>query len=176
MRESVGSTWLFMIVTCFTLIFAGFLVMALNYSKTYKLKNELSSIIEKYEGLTTTDKSGREITGSINIMNTYLRNSNYEGSGNCYQDPTVYNMSNTKTVSYGLYVDSEKIEVAQEGVKYDYCVLQITNQSNCTTLFRVTVFYEFNLPVFGRLTNFRISGQTNEVTNAFINDTMVKCN
>ena len=52
MRESVGSTWLFGIVLAFTLIFSGFLVLALSYSKAYKLKNEVTSMIEKYEGLT----------------------------------------------------------------------------------------------------------------------------
>ena len=39
MRESIGSSWIFLIVISFTLIFAGFLVMALSYSKTYKIKN-----------------------------------------------------------------------------------------------------------------------------------------
>ena len=62
MRESIGSSWIFLIVISFTLIFAGFLVMALSYSKTYKIKNELTSIIEKYEGLTETDNSGNKIT------------------------------------------------------------------------------------------------------------------
>ena len=41
MRESVGSTWIFLIAITFTIIFAGFLVMALSYSRTYKEKNEL---------------------------------------------------------------------------------------------------------------------------------------
>ena len=38
MRESVGSTWIFLIAITFTIIFAGFLVMALSYSRTYKEK------------------------------------------------------------------------------------------------------------------------------------------
>ena len=77
MRESVGSTWIFLIAITFTIIFAGFLVMALSYSRTYKEKNELTSIIEKYEGLTTKTIHHKNIDGSINVMNTYLRNNNY---------------------------------------------------------------------------------------------------
>ncbi|MDD5865466.1 MAG: hypothetical protein PUD07_03130 [bacterium] len=166
MREAVGSSWIFFIVISFTLIFAGFLVMALSYSKTYKLKNELTSIIEKYEGLTQTDTSGNKVSGSINIMNTYLQNSNYIGKGTCYDG--------TNTM-YGFNLDDTMANVAKENEKYSYCVKVMTNTKTCETLFRVTLFYEFNIPVLGDLSKFKVSGQTNEVNNAFINDIQIKC-
>ena len=166
MRESIGSSWIFLIVISFTLIFAGFLVMALSYSKTYKIKNELTSIIEKYEGLTETDNSGNKISGSINIINTYLQNSNYVAKGTCYDDSTTM---------YGFNLDDTKASVAKENEKYSYCVKVITNTKTCETLFRVIVFYDFNLPVLGDLVKFKISGQTNEVNNAFINNVQIKC-
>ena len=52
MREVSGSTWVLQIMLIFILIFACFLTLVINYSKAYRVKNEMLSIIEKYEGVT----------------------------------------------------------------------------------------------------------------------------
>ena len=174
MRESVGSTWIFLIAITFTIIFAGFLVMALSYSRTYKEKNELTSIIEKYEGLTTKTTYGKNIDGSINVMNTYLRNNNYNRKGFCQKVDSVYEATDTINKMYGFDIDGTP-EIAQDDKRYDYCVLAMTNNETCNTIFRVTVFFDFNLPVFGDLVKFRVSGQTNEIMDAYIMDEQTKC-
>lgn len=174
MRESVGSTWIFLIAITFTIIFAGFLVMALSYSRTYKEKNELTSIIEKYEGLTTKTTYGKNIDGSINVMNTYLRNNNYNRKGFCQKVDSVYEATDTVNKMYGFDIDGTP-EIAQDNKRYDYCVLAMTNNETCNTIFRVTVFFDFNLPVFGDLVKFRVSGQTNEIMDAYIMDVQTKC-
>lgn len=172
MRDSVGSTWLFLIAITFTLIFAGFLVVALSYSRTYKEKNELTSIIEKYEGLTTKTTYGKKVDGSINVMNTYLRNNNYNRKGFCPKIDSEY--GDTVNKMYGFDIDGTP-EIAQDNKKYDYCVLAMTNNETCNTIFRVTLFFDFNLPVFGDLVKFRVSGQTNDIMEAYIMDTQTKC-
>lgn len=174
MRESVGSTWIFLIAITFTIIFAGFLVMALSYSRTYKEKNELTSIIEKYEGLTTKTTYGKNIDGSINVMNTYLRNNNYNRKGFCQKVDSVYEATDTVNKMYGFDIDGTP-EIAQDDKRYDYCVLAMTNNETCNTIFRVTVFFDFNLPVFGDLVKFRVSGQTNEIMDAYIMDEQTRC-
>ena len=174
MRESVGSTWIFLIAITFTIIFAGFLVMALSYSRTYKEKNELTSIIEKYEGLTTKTTYGKNIDGSINVMNTYLRNNNYNRKGFCQKVDSVYEATDTVNKMYGFDIDGNP-EIAQDNKKYDYCVLAMTNNETCNTIFRVTVFFDFNLPIFGDLVKFRVSGQTNDIMEAYIMDVQTKC-
>lgn len=174
MRDSVGSTWLFLIAITFTLIFAGFLVVALSYSRTYKEKNELTSIIEKYEGLTTKTTYGKKVDGSINVMNTYLRNNNYNRKGFCQKVDSVYEATDTVNKMYGFDIDGTP-EIAQDNKKYDYCVLAMTNNETCNTIFRVTLFFDFNLPVFGDLVKFRVSGQTNDIIEAYIMDTQTKC-
>ncbi len=166
MREAVGSSWIFMIVISFTLIFSGFLVMALSYSRVYKVKNELSSIIEKYEGLTTTDTSDKVIKGSVPVMNLYLQNNSYNAKGRCYDGTSSM---------YGFNLDTDAIEVAKENEKYAYCVKVTTNTITCGTIFRVTMFYDFNLPILGDLAKFKVSGQTNELTKAFVNNVQIKC-
>lgn len=174
MRDSVGSTWLFLIAITFTLIFAGFLVVALSYSRTYKEKNELTSIIEKYEGLTTKTTYGKKVDGSINVMNTYLRNNNYNRKGFCQKVDSVYEATETVNKMYGFDIDGTP-EIAQDNKKYDYCVLAMTNNETCNTIFRVTLFFDFNLPVFGDLVKFRVSGQTNDIMEAYIMDVQTKC-
>lgn len=174
MRESVGSTWVFLIAITFTIIFAGFLVVALSYSRTYKEKNELTSIIEKYEGLTTKTTYNKNIDGSINVMNTYLRNNNYNRKGFCQKVDSVYEATDTVNKMYGFDIDGTP-EIAQDNKKYDYCVLAMTNNETCNTIFRVTVFFDFNLPIFGDLVKFRVSGQTNDIVDAYIMDVQTKC-
>ena len=142
MRESIGSTWIFMLVISFTLIFSGFLVLTLSYSKIYKMKNEMTSIIEKYNGLNDE---------SAGIINDYLSNSNYRTKGKCSEngDIPVYG-SNTLT-------STEVIE--DFDTDYYYCITYRVNRQN-KTVYKITLFYDFNLPVFGQLTKFTINGET----------------
>ena len=67
MRESIGATWILQLVIIFMLIFVAFLALSVNYTKAYKIKNEVVTIIEKYEGVSSKKE------GSIEIINNYLR-------------------------------------------------------------------------------------------------------
>ena len=67
MRQAIGSTWILQLVIVFILIFVAFLALSINYTKAYKIKNELLSIIEKYEGVNSGEN------GSISIINNYLK-------------------------------------------------------------------------------------------------------
>ena len=50
MRESIGSTWIIGLVMVFILIFSSYLALTISYQKTFKLKNEVLSFIEREEG------------------------------------------------------------------------------------------------------------------------------
>lgn len=165
MRDAVGSTWIFSLVISFTLIFAGFLVLALSYSKAYKIKNEMTSMIEKYEGLTNNDILNGK--GSIQIINQYLYNSGYKSKGPCeIGDYATDDLSSPTLVQVtsGTYKED-----------YFYCVSTSTNSESCTTLFKIKVFYDFNLPILGQLKKYSISGQTNEVYGAYFLTNQLPC-
>ena len=138
MRESIGSTWLFMLIITFTLIFSGFLVLTLSYSKVYKMKNEITTMIEKYEGLSAD---------SVQIINDYLSNSNYRTKGRC--NVGAYASNDLTSIEI---VDNEKTD-------YYYCIESRVNRQG-KTIFTVTLFYDFNLPIFGQLTKYQIKGET----------------
>jgi len=170
MRESIGSTFIFAIAISFTLIFAGFIVLSLNYSKAYKLKNEMTSMIERYEGLTKNDQIAN--LGSIGVINKYLNNSGYSTKGKCEYDEESFN----KTYASNNLSSDALIEVnsSNQNNQFFYCVSFETN-SSCETIFSVTVFYEFGLPLLGNIAKFNISGQSNHVKNAYFGNTQISC-
>ncbi|NLA32492.1 MAG: hypothetical protein GX864_00885, partial [Mollicutes bacterium] len=63
MREAVGGTWLFQIAIVFIILFSGYLALSVNYSRAFKVKNEILAIIERNEGL--REKSVLEINNYL---------------------------------------------------------------------------------------------------------------
>ena len=109
MRESVGSTWIFQLAIIFILIFSAYLAITINYSKTFKVKNEVISILEKYEGLTDSS-SGSTSAGSIAIINNYLLGSGYKETGSCPED--YYGARSLNDGSFSNF------EISNPGTKY----------------------------------------------------------
>lgn len=151
MRESIGSTWILQLIIVFMLIFVGFLALSINYTKAFKIKNEVVTIIEKYEGVSS------EENGSIEIINNYLRYYNYQVMGAC--DEGFYgiaDLNNTAAVP------------AQQGQKYYYCIKR-NSTGNATfpdrVNYNVETFFQFNLPFIGDLFTFRVSGSTIDINN-----------
>ena len=159
MRDAIGSTWVFALVITFTLIFSGFLVLALSYSRAYKVKNEMTSMIERYEGITVRTGSNM---GSVEIINKYLNNVGYKAMGHCdYGDYAANDLTSIKPIL---------VTAANAHEEYYYCIKPNHDYKQCTTRFKITVFYNFNLPILGQLSKFKISGQTNEIHHSYIYD------
>lgn len=151
MREVTGTTWTFQLVVLFILIFACFLTLVLNYSKAYDVKNNMLTIIEKYEGITDD---------SIEILNNYLNERSYRTRGTC---PIGW---------YGALDLEGTIEEVQSKSNYFYCFTEerayIENEDESDDrvvktdiYYKVRLFYKFNLPVLGELTTFEVNGRTN---------------
>ena len=51
MRESIGGTWITQLVIVMMFVFVAFLALSVNYSKAFRVKNQMISIIEKYGGV-----------------------------------------------------------------------------------------------------------------------------
>lgn len=170
MRESIGTTWIFSLVITFTLIFTAFLSLALVYSKAYKIKNEIVTIIEKYEGVTTNTKcttkncKTNDISryGSIAIINNFLKNSGYNAKGACYSSDPEIKMYGVKDLDPNSSI--ERVQNNNKKNDYYYCISYTKSSGRtCSVTFDVTVFYDFNLPVLGQIRRFSITGHTNEM-------------
>lgn len=161
MREGTGNTFIFTLAIVFTLIFSGFLILAIHYNRAYKMKNEITSMIERYEGLTGDDELNNR--GSIGIINDYLRNNGYTAKGNCETgEYGVDDLNDTIPDASipNLIIDPDK--------QYYYCIQYIPDKLNCKGYFRVTVFFDFSLPIFGNISKFKVKGQTNEMFPVYI--------
>ncbi|CDF11556.1 unknown [Mycoplasma sp. CAG:776] len=145
MRQTIGGTWLLQLMILFILLFVGFIVLTLNYSRTVKIKNELINMFEKYEGLNDA---------SIELVNNYLLYTGYDVEGVCVPN------GDSETGVYGaLDLNSTKLEPAREGEKYYYCVKKYKG-ANTTNYYQITIFYKFNLPIIGDTSSFTIKGTT----------------
>ena len=94
MKESIGNFWLLSIVLIFILIFAAYLTVTLNYSKAFKIKNEVLTIIEKRNGITDDQvvKGVESKMGAGTVLvpnsaqgtiNAFLVASGYSTKGSC---------------------------------------------------------------------------------------------
>ena len=157
MRQSIGATWILQLVIIFMLIFVGFLALTINYTKAFKVKNEVISIIEKYEGVSSGEDA------SISLINNYLRYYNYQTMGNCEEG--FYGVSSLS--------NSASIEPAKGNSKYYYCVRK-NNTSNGTyddrASYDIVTFFKFILPFIGDLFTFRVNGTTIDIN--FPNDSL----
>lgn len=149
LRQSIGSTWILQLVIIFMLIFVGFLALTINYTKAFKMKNEIVSMIEKYEGISSSEH------GSISLINNYLRYYNYHTKGVCEEG------------YYGINdLNSSSVSPANGKNKYYYCVRKV-NASDPTFITRanyeVVTFFQFNLPVIGDFFTFRVNGKTIDI-------------
>ena len=148
MKEAVGTTTIFKLVLAFTLLFSGFLAISITYNKVYKLKNETVSIIEKYEGVNRK---------SLRIINNYLHNSGYNIKGHC------------ESGEYGVKdLNYEDYELAKNNEEYYYCLNYYCKNRTCSLndnqiFYKVKVFFKFNLPFFGDLTTFKVTGDTKAI-------------
>lgn len=156
MREAIGTTWIFQLVIIFMLIFVAFLSLSLNYTKAFKIKNELLTTIEKFEGLTFNESANEP--GSVRIINNYLIYNNYRSMGAC------------ELGSFGSRsLESTSLELAEEGRKYYYCVRKIDRSNKSLpdrAKYEIKIFFKFSLPVIGDLFTFSSEGTTIDINRA----------
>ncbi len=151
MRESIGGTWLFTIVIVFIVLFTSFLALSINYSKAFKVKNGIVNIVEKNEGVSVTTKDE---------IKDYLSSVGYVVYSTC---PTYADVSNLDSAR-GFERSSVNLN------RYKYCIARIIdNNGNIQkNYYKVTVFFRVDLPIFGEIFTFPITGETKPIY--FAND------
>lgn len=143
MKNALTTSEIFKYILLFTFLFAAFLALAITYNRVFKLKNETISILEKYEGVSST---------SLSIINNYLKNSGYSTEGQCVQGE--YGLKDLNT--------TDLIKVDNPKEKYLYCLSEeiVKNENSDQIYYNVKLFFKFNLPFIGELFTFKISGET----------------
>lgn len=114
MKEAIGGTMTIYIIIVFLLLINAYLAFSVNYTKAFRVKNQIISLIEQHEGLTQDAKD--EIAEYLNkikyvdiprgYMNTVTNDDgNYQcESGYCYKITVVGEENNSMDELYrGTY-------------------------------------------------------------------------
>lgn len=167
MRQTIGATWVFQLALIFTLIFAAYLALTINYSKSFRVKNEVLSIIEKSQGFTDD---------GLKLVNNYLVSSAYRTTGKCsFSDAGI--VYGVKSLDYEA--STGVVERAEPNREYYYCFTKIANYHSYFKnrgYYRIKLFFKFDLPVIGDIYTFDVDGQTSEIDATFDSDELTRWN
>lgn len=81
MREAMGGALLIKLVMFFIVIYVCFLAVAINYSITFRVKNQIINIIESYEGYELAKEHIEEYIAGVGYYKTSV--SNVSINSNC---------------------------------------------------------------------------------------------
>lgn len=187
MRESIGAGAIFSIVVVFIVLFTAYLAISVNYTRTFKLKNHIVTMIENSEGY----DSGRNRALGQQIQ-TYLTNEgygehgsvpcdgNYNGFGTGQYKMVACIGGNNGTSNYGpapvcaggssnrsadCQVAIFRSNGSYSNTDIDYNNPTCVNSDCCAhrSYYRVVVFFKFNLPVVDHYTTFPVRGETKTI-------------
>lgn len=141
MRDAIGHTFLYNIVIVFVFIIAFVLVGSLSYSKAFKAKNEIISIIERHRDY---DEE------TINEIDAMLKDNGYRSKAVFRHDHCPEPKGTSK-------------ELLQESIGYPYCVYE--NRTERGIYYSVIIYMRFEVPVLSGLLEFPVKGDTRTIYN-----------
>jgi hypothetical protein len=150
-KEAIGGSWLFMIVITFLAIFTTFVSATTNYSRTYKIKDEIVQDIEYYRGVNKE---------SIDKINNYIKGIGYTSKNSCPDDGDKWMAFSTQGNPGNYY------SVTPYSGQANYCIKKIKTVKQCETYgpsnayYKVVVFFRIDWPVFRTIFNVKVAGET----------------
>lgn len=185
MKEAIGGTWLFGIVIFFIILFATIISVSLNWSRAFKIKDEIINEIEKNHGFTNKAQEA---------VNEYIGDIGYKSTGDCDALNDKYNAvfqgfstSSSLTNKYNgargtnYCIASHDLVTRQishyelYGEIVDFCGAYdekgvMVNESGSTghpssAYYTVVVFFKLDMPIIGSIFGLDISGETATVYN-----------
>lgn len=180
MKTNISSIWFTGLVVTFLMVFSAYIIITVDYSKAFKLKNEVLSIIEKNKGMTLY-LNGKEVDsimgggkvvnkiGAIKTINAFLKASSYTAKGPC-------NIPAKAQYVYGVFAlefDNGKTwsqigEPAEKNKEYYYCFAKYPTGNEASRIYDsvyygVELFYNFEIPVIKEFIPVRVDGVTDEI-------------
>jgi len=157
MKEAIGGTWIFGIVMTFIVIFTTFVSVTTNWSRCYKVKDDIINIIQRNNGVTKH---------TVTQINATLKDLGYTTTSEC---PTDGDCWYGFTIGRDEHADNTNKEV-------NYCIKKVNiNKMNSDgtwmgatgsidrSYYHVVVFFRLNWPVFRMIFNFKVEGQTSQI-------------
>jgi hypothetical protein len=168
MKEAIGGSYLFIIVITFLALFSGFIAMATNYSRSFKVKDEIITQITKSNGVNNETLSG---------ISAYLNYIGYSSVGYCPDSSDNKYCSFTKGNGAGGDVSSYYKTSPKNS---HYCIQKHVaagtasdfagrNENVLTSeavghfqsaYYSVRVFFAMDIPILRNIINIDIDGDT----------------
>ena len=100
MRDAIGQVFALQVILAFVLLINGYMAYSVNYTRAFRVKNQIINIIEQYEGPENDEGKAK--------INQYVRTMNYDvskklkkkkrGEGfTCFQEGWCYRGTNVST-------------------------------------------------------------------------------
>ena len=145
MREAFGGSWLLGFVALFIVLFSAYLAVSINYTKAFKAKNKIVSLIEENEGFSTS-------VGSVATKT----DSDLQKSSKT-EDRVYYYLKQA-----GFTLDEETIKGrcpnGDDPYTGGYCVQKMYTSQGA--YYKVTTFVKIELPVIWINITVPIKGET----------------
>lgn len=141
MKESIAQAFILNLILFFFVILVLLLFGSINYSKAYKVKNRIITIIEKYGEF--NDEAKGEIVD--NMVKAGYQTTVDKNNNKCTK------FTDNGTLVYPLEGDTNVRH-------YDYCVVQ--HKSSVGEYYQVVVYMKFEIPVIGGFLEFPVKGET----------------
>lgn len=160
MKDAISGMGLYIIVIIFITVFATYVSVTTTYSRCFRIKDELVTVIEHYRGIT---KEG------LDEMNKFLIGMGYSSSGTCPKDGKLWN-------AYSLHGKTGY------GTQTNYCIAKNVTTSNKTmtansvyagvgmynsAYYQVIVFFQLEWPILRNIFTIDIAGETQIITNPY---------
>ena len=162
MKEALSVTTIFQIVILFILLFTAIMALTINNSNAFGMKDEIISYIEANNGnYLNEDKSGLN-----EELVEKLANASYRTTGKCEDDEDTKGYSRTGeelTSNENASICIKKIKATDEVDKFlseelDHMVA--TDYFVKGRYYKITVFFQLDLPVVKQIYNFQSKGET----------------
>lgn len=141
MKEAIGGSWITMIVITFILLFASFMSLSINWSKTYKVKDEIILAIERNNGVNDT---------SLSEISKYMADLGYRSIGSgCPQNYVGFTYDGRKTYSSPSYC-----------LKANMVGATATGHKSFTAYYSIIVFFRLDIPVVRSIVKLDLEANT----------------
>lgn len=161
MKESIGGTWLFTIVIAFVVLFATYVSVTTNYSRCFKIKDDIIETLESYGGANAD---------ALTDINRRLTDLGYDSVGTCPDDGGCWTgfsrLDNATPAGYGSKTNYciKKTEVVKRIATEDSIVTGNLDAFP-SSYYSVAVFFRLDWPIIRQVFNIKITGETGVILN-----------
>lgn len=154
MRESIGATSIFALCITFIMLFTAYLAISVNYSKAFRIKSNIVSMIEENSGM----------AGLTEDIEKYIVSQAYTASGKC---PKSEDLTDNNSDTVGNWGSATQINYTNPSSDTsNVCIYRLEIKTNNDDIdankvyYKVVTFFKFDLPIIGNITTFKIAGDT----------------